>query len=245
MPGPLFALDFDQPGGFGFSQHGCDAVQRFLCSGPDPGGPIVAAQFEVDPGQHQGQAPHPVGDVPPFGPLALEELAARGNLGEQFGDFDPGSRRSARSPFAKNLATLEIDRVALVAVARPGVQPELRNRSDGRQGLTPKAKARDVLETGEICEFAGGMSSEGHTGFPRGHSVSVVCHRDQGASAIANIHSNSRSSRVERVLDQLLDHRCRPLDNLAGGDLVDQFARKQLDPAILIPHVELRLNAEN
>src|SRR3546814_20024380 len=34
---------------------------------------------------------------------------------------------------------------------------------------------------------------------------------------------------VERVLDQFLDHRSRPLDDFAGGDLVDEGVGKLLD----------------
>src|SRR3546814_5760237 len=34
---------------------------------------------------------------------------------------------------------------------------------------------------------------------------------------------------VEAVLDQLLDHRGRQLDDLAGSDLVDEFGGKQAD----------------
>jgi hypothetical protein len=33
-------------------------------------------------------------------------------------------------------------------------------------------------------------------------------------------------ARVEAVLDQLLDHRGRPLDDFAGGDLADQRIRQ-------------------
>ena len=36
-------------------------------------------------------------------------------------------------------------------------------------------------------------------------------------------------ARVERVLDQLLDDGRRPLDDLAGGDPVDDVAREPVD----------------
>ena len=41
--------------------------------------------------------------------------------------------------------------------------------------------------------------------------------------------SMRRGTGIEAVLDQFLDHRGRALDDLAGGDLVDEFGGKQAD----------------
>ena len=45
---------------------------------------------------------------------------------------------------------------------------------------------------------------------------------DQGGAAILDLHPHPPGTGVDRVLDQLLHHRGRPLHDLARGDLIDQ-----------------------
>ena len=52
--------------------------------------------------------------------------------------------------------------------------------------------------------------------------MAVVDDADQPLAAGRGRDLDAPRTGVERVLDQFLDHRCRPLDDLAGGDLVDK-----------------------
>jgi hypothetical protein len=51
----------------------------------------------------------------------------------------------------------------------------------------------------------------------------VVAHADQRRSRPLNLHLDAPRAGVERVFHQLLDDGSRPLDHLAGGDLVDEL----------------------
>ena len=65
------------------------------------------------------------------------------------------------------------------------------------------------------------------------HAAAVVDDADQPPPAALDLDLDAPRAGVERVLDQLLDHRGRPLDHLAGGDLVDHVVRQDLDRARL------------
>ena len=54
------------------------------------------------------------------------------------------------------------------------------------------------------------------------HADAVVDHRQEGAAAFLQGHGDAVRAGIDRVLDQLLHGAGRPLDHLAGGDLVDQ-----------------------
>ena len=54
--------------------------------------------------------------------------------------------------------------------------------------------------------------------------------REARDPAPLDLHVDAGRPRVERVLDELLDDRRRPLDHLARGDLVDQDVREDRDP---------------
>ena len=67
----------------------------------------------------------------------------------------------------------------------------------------------------------------------RRHALPVVAHGDQLEPAGREPYLDVLGARVERVLDQLLHDRGRPLDHLAGGDLSLHRRRQDRD----LPHV--------
>jgi hypothetical protein len=58
------------------------------------------------------------------------------------------------------------------------------------------------------------------------HAAAVVGNANQRAAAILDRDFDRRSARVERVLDELLYRRRRPLDDFSGGDLVRDRRRE-------------------
>ena len=52
------------------------------------------------------------------------------------------------------------------------------------------------------------------------HPVAVVGHANHSLAALLDLDANGFRARVERVFEQLLHHRRRPLDHFARRDLV-------------------------
>ena len=61
--------------------------------------------------------------------------------------------------------------------------------------------------------------------------LAVVGDADALDAAAGEVDVDLRRAGVERVLQQLLQRRSRPLDDLAGGDLVDQVIGQRVDRA--------------
>jgi hypothetical protein len=59
----------------------------------------------------------------------------------------------------------------------------------------------------------------------RRHPATVVDDANELDAPLLHRNVNSPRARVERILDELLDDGCRPLDDLAGRDLVDELGR--------------------
>ena len=62
------------------------------------------------------------------------------------------------------------------------------------------------------------------------HPAAVVGDLDELAAAEREVDLDPARAGIDRILDQLLDDRCRALDDLARRDLVDQIRGKYADP---------------
>ena len=184
----------------------------------------------MDARQRERAAHQAIGDVAPLGGRRLEELAPRGHRREQVGDLDAGALRRAHRARVPDLAGLDAQLEALGRAAGPRPQPQLGDRGDRGQRLAAEAVGADPLQVLEVGDLAGGVTLEREARVGRAHAAAVVRDGDEIATAVAHLDADPRGAGVERVLDQLLHHRGRALDHLAGGDLIDQRTRQQADP---------------
>ena len=74
------------------------------------------------------------------------------------------------------------------------------------------------------------MALQGEAGVVAVHPRAVVAHADQYLPAIFQLDAHAARPGIERILDELLDHRCRPLDDFPGGDLVGDLIGENLHP---------------
>ena len=73
------------------------------------------------------------------------------------------------------------------------------------------------------------MPANRHREIFRRHACPVVDHPDQRLAAAGGCDLDPPRAGIEGVFDKLLDDACRSLDDLAGGDLVDQGIWKLLN----------------
>jgi len=116
-----------------------------------------------------------------------------------------------------------------VGLGRPRGQAETADRGDGRQGFAAKAKRGHALEIVERADLAGGVARNRQRQFLGGNAAAVVADADQADAAFFQVDVLAARAGVQRVLHQFLDHRRRPLDDLARGDLVDERLGQRAD----------------
>ena len=73
------------------------------------------------------------------------------------------------------------------------------------------------------------MTFEGEQRVVPEHATAVVDDADQPPPAAVDLHAKVGGTRVERVLEQFLDHGSRTLDYLSGGDLVSDDVGQDSD----------------
>ena len=111
---------------------------------------------------------------------------------------------------------------AAVALRRAAPQHQPAHFGDRGQGLAAEAQRADAEQVVGLGQFAGGVAGHGQRQLVGRDAAAVVDHADQFQSALLDRHVDPRGPGIDGVFHQLLDHAGRPLDHLAGGDLVDQ-----------------------
>ena len=106
----------------------------------------------------------------------------------------------------------------------------MRDRRDTRERLASKSECRDAFEVFRPPNLARSVTLDREPGIFWPHPLTVVF--DVNSLLAADLDGNGDAPRagVDRVLDQLLDHRGRTLDDLTGGNLIREIAWKDLDP---------------
>ena len=92
---------------------------------------------------------------------------------------------------------------------------------DRRQRLAAEAERRDGGEIA-VGQLGRRVALDRERQVGGAHAGAVVDDADEAAAAGLDGDVDRAGAGVERVLDQLLDRRRRPLDHLAGGDAVDE-----------------------
>src|SRR6185312_10340941 len=168
-------------------------------------------------------------DVREFGALGAHEFLARRHVVEQVAHLHAGARWVLRRACGLQPAAIDLDTEGGLLAGGARDQREARHRRHRGQRLAAKTHAGDVFEIVEAADLAGGMRGHRQRQVVQRDAAAVVANADQPRTASLDVHLDARGAGVEAVLDQLLDHRGRPLDDLAGGDLIDEFGRKRAD----------------
>ena len=162
-----------------------------------------------------------------LGAVAFQELEPRRRRPEQVAHLDPRAGWLRIGFHLALAAGVDGDGVPLRAGPRARRDRQQRDRGDRRQRLAAKAERADRRQVA-VRQLRGGMALDGEREVAGVHAVAVVDDADQLSPARLDRYLDPPRAGIERVLDQLLDGRGRPLDHLAGGDAVDQHAVEEL-----------------
>ncbi len=179
---------------------------------------VLERQAHITPNERNAR--HQLGDRPPLRTGGTQEAVSGRDIEEKPRNGDCGTSA------AGNLAHL--DRVAPCrteprsrAVLERSRELELGHRSYRRQRLTPKSEARHSYEIVQHADLGGRVPAHRQFCFLAAHPRSIIGYADPGPTAVLGSNLDTARTRIERILQQLLHHRRRPLDHFAGGDLID------------------------
>ncbi len=108
-------------------------------------------------------------------------------------------------------------------------QVQARDRSDTRQGLSPEPHGRHPLQVFKRSNLAGRMPLEAQRQFITAHTRTVIHYAYCPLAALLQFDFHPVCTRVQTVFHQFLDHRGRPLNHFAGGNLVNQVVWEWFD----------------
>ena len=106
---------------------------------------------------------------------------------------------------------------------------EARHRRDRRQRFTAKAERDDRAEIVGGRNLAGRMTRQRELQLGGGNSAAIVAHAREPHAARLDLDFDAVRAGIETVFDQLLDDGSRPLDDFAGGDLIDEVVVEDAD----------------
>lgn len=118
----------------------------------------------------------------------------------------------------------------MFGVSRTGRYLGPAHGQDAGKGLSPEPERPDGTEVVDVCYLARGMPEDGRIELVARHAGAVVADADELAAVTLHLHGDGPGSRIDGVLDEFFDHRGRPLDDLAGGDLVHEVRWQNPDP---------------
>ncbi len=124
---------------------------------------------------------------------------------------------------ARNLHPRPRRLLARLVCAGRRLQRHPRHRGNRRQRLTAKSQRRNLQQVVRRAQLRSRVPLKGQQRIVAVHAVSIVGHANQLASTRLNLHANPRSPGIERIFEQFLHHRRRPVHHLARGNLVSHL----------------------
>ena len=194
-------------------------------------------QLEVTHRMGQCVVRHQGCNVCQLGLLGFQKLAARRGVEKQVADSNRRADWHTSRVRTQHGSADDLDQrscllggcATLAGSARLERQP--RHRRDRGQRLAAKAERRNRQQIVRTAQLRGGMAFKRQQRVVPHHAVPVVGDADQLAAARLHIDADARGAGVERVFEQLLDHRGRAFDHLTGSDLVRDLVGENVNAA--------------
>ena len=214
------AVHLDHTRGKLFAEHRIDGVFEVA----------VASRFQLDVAVHdqahgdvrigERHLLHVGGDRHGLGNVLLEEFPPRGNVGKEVLHDHRRARGAALLAKRHDLAAVRLKQRAELGLLGLGDDAQIRDRRDRGKCLAAEAQRQNAVQILGTPYLAGGVAANGGGNVLRLHAAAVVGDAHKGNAAVLDLHGDARGSRVDGVLHQLLDDRCRSVHHLARGDQI-------------------------
>ena len=168
-------------------------------------------------------------DLRRFARVGLQKLPARRQVVEQIADFDGRAFGTAGFLHRRDGAAVDANLRAGHVAAQPRLHDEVRDRRDAGQRFASEAERVDGGEVVGALNLARRVTLERQPRILRAHPFAIVFDAHEPLAAQLDVDLDAARARVDGVFDELFDDRGRPLDDLAGGDLVREVGGKEGD----------------
>ena len=155
-----------------------------------------------------------------LGAVLFQELAPRRNVVEQIFHHYVGAVGARCRFLFLHLRARHFDVGAQLVAVFAGAHLDRRNGHNRCHRLAAEAHCADVEQVGGRQDFRCGVALEAHPRVGCRHSAAIVDDLNERFAGVFHNHLNFGGARVDRVLNQLLNHRCRALHNFASRNLV-------------------------
>ena len=163
--------------------------------------------------------------------LRLQKFLARGSIEEKIAHLQRRARRNAAIGNPQNLATRNFHFCADGFFRRASGQMHPRHRCNRRKRLAAKSQRRQLQQIVAGMNLRGRMTLKGQQRIIAHHAAAIIGDANQFAAARFHVNANPLGACIERIFQQLLHHRRRPLHHLAGSNLVRHLIGKNADVA--------------
>ncbi len=189
---------------------------------------LVAREREGDVGPRESEPLHHLGDGGALDALRFHEFQPRRRRIEQIAHLDARANRESGRLELRFSPRIDRQLVGVTGARRPACKREPRDRADRGQRLAAEAERHD---RGEIVarELRGGVALDSEREIARVHAGAVVGDANETQAAAGSRDLDAARAGIERILDQFLDDARGTLDDLTGGDAVDEVWRQLAD----------------
>ena len=100
-----------------------------------------------------------------------------------------------------------------------GDHRQARNRPYRSQRFPSKTQGMNIEQVLGVIQLAGGMPANRQHQLVRGDAASIIRHSNQAPACLLHLNVNLTRAGINRVFQQLFNHRCWSIHHLAGSDL--------------------------
>ena len=157
-----------------------------------------------------------------FGRLGFEKFAPCRGIEKQVFGGDHGAALERNRLDRRQRAADCLDACTTRGRLQTRGNGEARNRAQTRQCLAAEPEARHPLEVIKHANLAGGMARQRQRQLIGGNAATVIADAQAFDATLQQIDIDGAGTRIQTVLQQLLERGGGPFDHFAGGNLVDE-----------------------
>ena len=208
-----------------------NALRRLLDRGRDQQGMGGRVQLEVLVRVGQRVMSNQGGYVSQLRVFRLEEFSPRRGIKEQVAHRERGARGRARLFAQQQLAPGNFHPCARGFFPGAGDQLYPGNGRDRGQGFSAKAQGGNREQIVARAQLGGSVPFERQQRIIAHHAAAIIGNAYELASSALHADHDAGGAGVEGILQQLFDHRRRPVNYFAGRDLIGHLVGQYVDTA--------------